>query len=93
MNENIFKNNSEVWKGTDFWSNQIRNAGVYDKLAHFNDVITEKTPPHTQSGYNLVLNDIILDGKHCDIYHTDQDEDGTSIHNNSYHRIFIHIKD
>jgi hypothetical protein len=91
MHENNFKN--EVWKGIEFWSNQIKKAGVYEKLAHFNDVIVEKEPPQPESGYSLILSDIILDGKHCDIYHTDQDSNGNKIRNNSYHRIFIHIKD
>lgn len=91
MNENIFK--PEVWKGTKFWTDQIKEAGVYEKLAHFNDVIVEKKPPHVESGYNLVLHDIILDNKHCDIYHTDQDSNKNKIQNNTYHRIFIHTKD
>ncbi len=91
MNENNFKN--EVWKGAEFWSNQIKEAGIYGRLAHFNDVIVENKPPHPESGYNLILSDIILDGKHCDIYHTDQDSNGNKIRNSSYHRIFIYTKD
>jgi hypothetical protein len=91
MNENYIKN--EVWKGVEFWSNQIKNAGVYDKLAFFNDVFVEKKPPHTESGYNLVLSNILLDGKHCDIYHTDQDSNGNKIKDRTFHRVFIHIKE
>jgi hypothetical protein len=92
MNENIFKNN-ETWKGLEFWSEEIKKAGVYEKLSFFNDVITEKRPSHSESGYNLVLSNIVLDNKKCDIYHTDQNEDGSKIENHTFHRIFIHIKE
>jgi len=80
-------------KSRGFWHNEIKNAGVEDKLLFFNDVVTEKKPPHNESGYHLVLNNIILDGKNCDIYHTDQDEQGNSIEDKSNHRIYIHIKE
>lgn len=56
-------------------------------------MITEKRPPHSESGYHLVLKDILLDGKKCDIYHTDQDEHGNSIKGHSWNRIFIYIKE
>ncbi|OGI83984.1 hypothetical protein A2997_00860 [Candidatus Nomurabacteria bacterium RIFCSPLOWO2_01_FULL_36_10b] len=83
----------EIWKGTEFWSGEIEKAGVIGKLCFFNDVIVEKIPPHPESGYNLVLSDTTLDGKKCDIYHTDQDESGNKIKGRSYHRIFIYTKD
>lgn len=93
MNENSLNNSPEDWKGIKFWIKQIREARIYDKLSHFNDVITEKRPPHSESNYSLVFNDIILDGKKCDIYHTDQDEQGNNKEEHTFHRIFIYIKE
>lgn len=84
--------NNFVIKGTTFWTKEIEKAGVKDSLSFFNDVITENRPPHPESGYHLVLNDVSLDGKICDIYHTDQDEQGNQINGHTWHRIFIHIK-
>lgn len=91
--KNLSFKKEEVWKGTHFWKNEIERAGVKDKLNFFNDVITEKRPPNPGSGYNLVLKDVILDGKKCDVYHTDQDELGNVIRGNSWNRIFIYIKE
>jgi len=77
-----------VWKGTDFWTKEIEKAGELSTLKFFNDVVTEKEPPHEDSGYGQpVLTDIILDGKKVDIYHSDQDEKNTN------HRLFLHIKE
>jgi len=84
---------TEVWKGTRFWTDEIKKTGVFENLAPFNDVITGKEPPHPNSGYSLVLRDVTLDGKKCDIYHTDQDSEGNKIKGRSYARIFIHIKE
>ena len=91
--KNLSFKKEEVWKGTQFWTDEIIKAGVKDQLKFFNDVITEKRPPHPESGYCLVLKDIILDDKKCDIYHTDQDESGNDIKGHSWNRIFIHIKE
>ncbi|MFA6273945.1 MAG: hypothetical protein WC662_02185 [Candidatus Paceibacterota bacterium] len=85
--------NQNIWRGTDFWTKEIKKAGVESRLLHFNDVIIEKTPPHPESGYHLVLSDVLLDGKHCDIYHSDQDENGDKIRNKTYHRLFLQIKE
>lgn len=41
----------EVWKGLEFWQEEIEQAGLKGKLRFFNDVITEKTPPHPDTGY------------------------------------------
>jgi hypothetical protein len=84
--------NTETWKGTAFWTEEIKKVGVYDQLLYFNDVVTEDSSPHAESNYHLVLTDVILDGRKCDIYHTDQDENGNRIKNHSFHRIFIHKK-
>jgi hypothetical protein len=91
--ENLNIQKQEIWKGTQFWTEEIEKAGIKEKLKFFNDVITEKKQPNSESGYNLVLKDIILDGKKCDIYHTDQDESGNLIKGHSLNRIFIHIKE
>ncbi|MDE1970867.1 MAG: hypothetical protein KGI50_04825 [Patescibacteria group bacterium] len=77
----------DVWKGTKFWTDQIKDAGVYNKIKHFNDVITGKEAPHPQGYGDPVLTDIVLDGKRCDIYHTDKKP------GDSGHRIYIHIKE
>ena len=91
--KNLSFKKEEVWKGTKFWQEEIEKAGVKEKLKFFNDVITEKKPPHSGSGYHLVLNDIVLDGQKCDIYHTDQDEQGNAIKGHTWNRIFIYIKE
>ena len=89
-----FEDNKEaIWKGFSFWQAEIKKAGVFERLVFFNDVVTEKIPPHPGSGYHLVLNDITLDGKKCDIYHTDQDENGEKIKRHSWSRILIYIKE
>ncbi len=80
--------NKEIWKGTQFWSDEIEKAGVKDKLRFFNDVVTEKRPPHPDANFNdPELIDVVLDGKKCDIYHTDKTDKDT------WHRLFIHIKE
>lgn len=79
--------NSEnrIWKGVAFWTDEIQKAGVYEQLRHFNDVITGKEAPQ---GYGEpVITDVVLDGKKCDIYHTDKKRSDT------FHRVFIHIKE
>ena len=75
-----------IYKGTKFWTNEIERAGLTEKLRHFNDVVTENRPPAQNSYGEPVLTDVILDGKKCDIYHTDHEE------GDNWHRIFIHIK-
>jgi len=78
----------EIWRGTEFWTDEIEKAGVKDKLRFFNDVVVEKRPPHPESGYKApVLIDVILDGKKCDVYHSDHDEEDT------WHRLFIYTKE
>lgn len=84
--ENISKN--ETWKGIEFWTEEIKKVGLYEKLKFFNDVVTEKRPPNSESGYGEpVLKDIILDGKKVDIYHTDNTD------KDHWHRLFLHIKE
>ena len=59
---------------------KIEEAGLTNKLRHFNDVLTGHRAP---GGYgDPVLTDVSIDGRNCDIYHT----------GNSANRIFIHIK-
>lgn len=73
------------WKGVSFWTGEIKKAGVYDQLPHFNDLLTGREAP---KGYgDPVLTDVILDGRKCDIYHTDKKP------TDSYHRVFVHIKE
>ena len=89
--KNIIENNN-VWKGTQFWTDELEKAGVKGQLRFFNDVVVEKRPPHPESGYHLVLSNITLDGRHCDVYHTDQDENGDIVRGSTYSRLFLHIK-
>lgn len=87
-NFNLNNNNNEVWKGLDFWTKELEQSGLKENLNFFNDVIVEKRPPNNDSGYGEpVLLDVILDGKKCDVYHSDQNK------NDTYHRLFIHIKE
>lgn len=77
-----------VWRGVNFWTEEIKKAGLLDNLRFFNDIITEQRPPNPESGYgNPVLTDVILDGKKVDIYHTDKND------SDIYHRLFLHIKE
>jgi len=70
--------------GLAYWRDEIKKAGHLEQLRSFNDVLTGREAPQ---GYgDPVLTDVVLDGKTCDIYHTDKEPDDT------YHRIFIHIK-
>jgi len=80
------KSPENIWKGTSFWTEEIKKAGVLDELRAFNDVITGNKAPQGY-GEEPVVRDVILDGKKCDIYHTDHNE------NDSYARIFIHVKE
>ena len=80
------RKNPDLWKGVEFWTEEIRKAGVYDQLRHFNDVLTGKETPKGY-GDEPVLREVVLDGRLCDIYHTDKKP------SDSFHRVFIHLKD
>lgn len=86
MNE--MQEQNKIWKGVDFWTQEIEKSGLLNDLKFFNDVITEKRPPHPESGYgDPVLADVILDGKKTDIYHSDKSDKDTN------HRLFLYIKE
>lgn len=86
--KNLSFKKEEVWKGTEFWTEEITKAGLKDKLRFFNDVVIEKRPPVSEANFgDPALADVVLDGKKCDIYHTDK----TS--RDAWHRLFIHIKE
>lgn len=77
-----------AWKGTQFWTDEIIKAGLKEKLRFFNDVVIEKRPPVEGANFgDPDLTDVILDGKKCDIYHTDKTD------KDHWHRLFIHIKE
>lgn len=84
--ENLNNEPIKPWeKGVSFWIEEIKKAGVYEKLRNFNDIITGKSAP---KGYgDPVLMDVELEGKKCDIYHTDKKP------SDSWCRVFIHIKE
>ena len=59
----IIKGN-EIWKGTEFWKNEIEKIGLLEDLPFFNDVITERRPPHIDANYGEpLLRDVMLDEK------------------------------
>jgi hypothetical protein len=89
--ENSLPKKEIIWKGTEFWIGEMKKARI--ELPFVNDVITGHTPPNENSGYHLVVPDVKLDGRTCDIYNTDQDEEGNRLKGHSWHRIFIHIKE
>lgn len=80
------ENSNEIWRGVQFWTDEIEKAGLKDKIPAFNDVITGKNAP-VQTKDNLplepVVRDVKLGGKTVDIYHWG----GAS------HRLYLHIKD
>ncbi len=72
----------------------LKSLGLEDKLAFFNDLIWERRAPHPDSGYHLVFENVLLPKIGlCDIYHTDQDEDGNLIEDHTFHRVFLHLKE
>lgn len=80
-------NTNELMRGVSFWTEKIKEAGLTEQLRFFNDLTTEKRPPHASAGYGEpVLRDVTLGDKICDVYHTDHNE------KDSWHRLFIHIK-
>ncbi len=76
-----------IWKGTEFWTKEIEKAGVTG-LRDFNDVVTEKRPPHPEANFGEpVVKDVLLDGRKTDIYHSDHER------GDHWHRLFLHIKE
>ena len=72
--------------GVKPWVDALRKIGVDKRLPPFNDVITRNAAPATASGYNLVLSNINLDGRICDIYHLDVDKNGQKVEKRKYRR-------
>ncbi|PIR73922.1 MAG: hypothetical protein COU35_05100 [Candidatus Magasanikbacteria bacterium CG10_big_fil_rev_8_21_14_0_10_47_10] len=73
------------WKSVAELKQLVEEAGLGDRLRHFNDVLIGHETP---DGYgDPVLTDVTIDGRTCDVYHTDKKPTDT------YHRIFIHIKE
>lgn len=78
--------NSDRWfsKSGRELTEDIEKAGLKDRLKPFNDVLHGSNAP---GGYgDPVLTNIEIDGRTCDIYHTDKKP------GDSYHRIYIHTK-
>lgn len=79
----------KIWKGTDFWKQEINTwiqEQELDDLPFYNDVVGENRAPHPDSGYGEpLIRDAVLDGEVCDVYHSDH-AGGT------WHRVFIHHK-
>lgn len=85
-------NDIRMWSFSD-WKRAIEDADPDKRLAHYNDVITGRDTPSPELSKHLVLKDVSLGGKICDVYHWDQDEDGKRIRNSSANRVFVHIKE
>lgn len=85
-------NDIKMWHFED-WRRAIKGADTDNKLAPYNDVITGRDAPSPELTKHLVLENISLGGKTCDIYHWDQDGNGNKIKNSSAHRVFVHIKE
>lgn len=80
-----YKRDKWFYKGVGDLEEEIEKAGLKDKLKHFNDILTGHEAP---IGYgDPVLIDVVIDGRKCDVYHTDKKP------TDSFHRIFIHIKE
>jgi hypothetical protein len=76
----------ETMRGVKFWTDAIKEAGIFDQIPPFNDLITGKDAPvQTRDNPPLkpVVSNILIADKIVDIYHWG----GTS------YRIFIHIKE
>lgn len=85
MSVELGKRDKWFYMGVVELTEEIRKAGLTDKLNHFNDVLTGHQAP---GGYgDPVLTDVKIDGRNCDIYHTNKKP------GDSGNRIFIHIKE
>jgi hypothetical protein len=73
------------------WSEEIRKADTNNALANFNDVISGKDAPSQDQQQHLVLKDVTLGGKNCDIYHWGQEEENKK-ETHSVARVYVHIK-
>jgi hypothetical protein len=74
------------------WKSAIQTADVNKKLSHFNDVLAGTEEPSEETRRHLVLADVSIAGKVCDVYHWDQNEDGRMIPGSTVNRVFVHIK-
>lgn len=74
------------------WRDALKSADTAGKLAPFNDVISSTDEPTPETAQHVVLQDVSLGGKICDVYHFDQDKSGNMIPGSSAHRVFVHIK-
>ncbi len=66
--------------GVQSWIDEIRNAGLLEKIPEFNDVTTGKTKP--VQDIEPVVSNVQLGGKTVDIYHWGASE----------RRLYLHIK-
>ena len=73
-------------KTSAYYTEALQKAGVFDKIPYYSDLMTFDHPPHPDSHYGEpVVRDVIIDGKTCDIYHSDQ-KGGSAA------RVYVHIK-
>lgn len=70
----------EIMRGVQYYIDEIRKAGLYEQIPHFNDLLTGRSKPDS---IQPILENIKLGGKTYDIYHWG----GTSA------RIYLHKKD
>ena len=97
MDNQEIPRNESVYKGTKYYIEKMEESGLTGRLPHFNDVLTGREAVDPNSWGGTILRDVLIDGKTCDVYHTDKfvrnkrtDEQETE---GSGCRVYIHIKD
>ncbi len=74
------------------WKNHVMSADKDKKLAFFNDVISGREAPVPEQAKHLVLQNVVIGGKLCDVYHWDQ-ENGKKRPHSTVNRVFVHVKE
>ena len=69
----------DIMRGVQFWTDEIKNAGIYDQIPDFDDILTGKDRPTRD--VKPILENIKLGDINVDIYHWE----GAA-------RIYLHIK-
>ncbi|MBU2542605.1 hypothetical protein KJ785_03530 [Patescibacteria group bacterium] len=97
MSNQEIPRNESVYKGTQYYIKKMEESGLIDRLPFFNDVLTGREAVDPDSWDGTILRDVVIDGKTCDVYHTDKfirnkrtDKQKTE---GSGCRVYIHIKD
>ena len=73
------------------WRDAIQEADTENKLIDFNDVLGGKEAPSPDQQKHLILRDVTIGDKICDVYHWGQEE-GSMTEVNSSARVYLHYK-